>query len=610
MRAPPERRASNSEHFYSREPVSMGIRGLTGFIEENFAGWKRTRVTGNLIIDGYSVCHTMYHEQGINSVYGGDYVTFANHIKEFFRALLSSGVTPYVVFDGIDLDEKKKETHLERRSKDISRVWKLMHGQSLSERFLPYFARQVMVEVVRSIDGVCFHIADDDADSYLAGMAIALNGPVLSTDSDFFVFPIPSGYIPYVNLSWRGWRDHPIVANVYTHTAFINQLGLTDPALLTLIPAVMGNDTMPALEDFTRRVLMKGKPCDLKLTHLTVSSVIQFANRFTSHVECTMSVYKSTQHSHENPLANMQEAYDFYYASVHKYSNLNQKPSLRCKEHCVIPDFVVERFVEGKIPNLLMDAICLRDVDLRVAAEDLTSSWCHQIGIPVRKVIYGIICKKDGELLEYQRCLGNYKDYKHIKMKVTTQLEYNNETVQVPRLLDIPAITLLEKKSMLYGALECSEVMFSQFSADLHLVLAITRFWRLYCDTSLNPTNLISVLIISLMVDPPKEFTQATDDVLYKHWTVNVSIMTELTCGHLLQFVHAFAQWQSLYHDVYCLNQLLLEPVKLFGIYKFFEGTKMYSCFKEILDLEVTNVVLQKNLNLEHYTSMYQVVML
>jgi len=587
----------------------MGIRGLTGYVEENFAGWRRTRLTGNLIIDGYSVCHTMYHEQAIDSVHGGDYVTFANHIREFFKALISSGVTPYVVFDGIDLDEKKKETHLERRSKDISRVWKMMRGQSLSQRFLPYLARQVMVEMVRGMDGVCFNIADGDADSYLAGMAIALDGPVLSTDSDFFVFPIPSGYIPYANLSWRGWRDHPIVANIYVYTALINQIGLIDPALLTLIPAVMGNDTMPALEDFIRKVLFKGKPCDLKLTHLTVSSTIQFAKKFTSHVECTMSVYESTQHSLENPLANMQEAYDFYYASVHRYSNLNEEPSLKCKDHCV-PDFVAERFAVGKFSNLLMDAICLRNVDLRVAAEDLSSSWCHQIGIPVRRIIYGIVCKKDGELLEYQRCLGNFKDYKHVKMKVITQIKYDSKIVQVPHLLDIPAMKLLDKKSVLYGALECTEDMFSQFSTDLHLILAITKFWRLHCDTTLNQSNLLSVLIISLMVDPPKEFTQATDDVVHKHWSVHVSVMTELTSGHLLQFVHSFAQWQSLYHDVYCLNQLLLEPVELIGIHKFFDGTKMYSYFKQILDHGVTNFLQQKQLNVRQYTSMYQVVML
>jgi len=590
----------------------MGIRGLTGFIDENFTGWKRTRITGNLIIDGYSVCHTMYHELGIDSVHGGDYVSFAIYIKEFFRALVNSNVAPYVVFDGVDLDEKKKETHLERRTKDVYRVWNMFHGQSLSERFLPYFARQVMVEIVRSIEGVHFNVVEGDADSYLAGMAVALNGPVLSTDSDFFIFPIPSGYIPYANLTWRNWREHPIVANVFTYTAFVKQFGLTDPALLTLIPAVMGNDTMVPLEDFTVNVLMKGSPCNLKLTQTTVKKIIQFAKRFNSSTECTMSMYKTTKCSSENPLLNMQEAYDFYYASVQQYSNLDSDLKLRCKDQCGVPDFVAKLFVKGKFSTLLMDAICLHDVDLRVAAEDMTMRWCHQIGVPIRKVLYAIACTEDGEIFEYQRCLGNFKDYKHVSMEVINQIRYKNEVIRVPQLLDIPSFSIIKKRHILFGVLGCTEEMFAQFPSGLRLVLAITRYWRIHCDTDLNPCNLLSVLIIHLMDDLPKQVIQTTSELEslpYREWIIDSATLKEINCGHLLQFVHAFAQWQSLYHDIYCFNQLLLEPTELLAISEFFESTKMYSCFQDILEHGVEKVILCKGLDSTHYTPMFKILM-
>lgn len=589
----------------------MGIRGLTGFIDNNFTGWKRTRITGNLIIDGYSVCHTMYHELGIDSVHGGDYVTFATCIKEFFKALINSNITPYVVFDGVDLDEKKKETHLERRTKDVCRVWKMFHGQSLVERFLPYFARQVMVDTVRNIDGVHFSMVEGDADSYLAGMAIALNGPVLSTDSDFFIFPIPSGYIPYVNLVWRSWREHPIVANVFTYTAFVKQLGLTDPALLTIIPAVMGNDTMAPLEDFTVKVLMKGQPCNLKLTQTTVKSIIRFAKKFNSSIECTMNVYNSTKHSSENPLLNMQEAYDFYYGSVQHYSNLEDAPNFRCVDQCGVPDFVVKQFVKGKISTLLMDAICLHDVDLRVAAEDMTNMWCHQIGIPIRKVIYAIVSAKDGEIFEYQRCLGNFKDYKHVSMELINQIKYKNEIIHVPQLRDIPSFSTTKKRHILFGALECTEEMFAQFPTNQRLVLAITRYWKIYSKTDLNLYNLLSVLVIHLMEDYPKPSIQTTyelESLSYREWTIDSATLKEITCGYLLQFVHAFAQWQSLYHDIYCLNQLLLEPAELLGLSEFFEGTKMYSCFKDILNNGIGSVILHKELNNMQYKSMFNIL--
>lgn len=592
-----------------RQSILMGIRGLTGFIDDHFTGWKRTRITGNLIIDGYSVCHTLYHDLGIDSTHGGDYVTFALCIKEFFRALMNSNVTPYVVFDGVDLDEKKKETHFERRTKDVTRVWKMLHNQSLTERFLPYFARQVMVETVQNIDGVHIKVVEGDADSYLAGMAIALNGPVLSTDSDFFIFPIPSGYIPYTNLTWKNWKEHPIVANVFTYTTFIKQMGLTDPALLTLIPAVMGNDTMVPLEDFTVKVLMKGSPCNLKLTQATVKSIIQFAKKFNSSIECTMSMYESTKCSNESPLLNMQEAYDFYYASVQQYSTLDENPKLRCKDQCSIPDFVVKQFVKGKFSALLMDAVCLRDIDLRVAAEDMTNRWCHHIGVPIRRVIYAITCGKDGKVFEYQRCLGNFKDYKHVSMELISQIRYKNEIVHVPQLIDIPSFSMTKKMYILFGVLECIEDMFAIIPSDLRLVLAITRYWRIQCETDLNMCYLLPVLIIHLMEDLPKKLTQTTNELesfSHREWTIDNTTSKEITCGYLLQFVHAFAQWQSLYHDIYCLNQLLLEPVKLLGISEFFESTKMYSCFQNILKYGVERVLILKEIDHTQYDSMFK----
>lgn len=590
----------------------MGIRGLTGFIDNHFTGWKRTRITGNLVIDGYSVCHTMYHDLGIDSVHGGDYVSFAICIKEFFRALISSNVTPYVVFDGVDLDEKKKETHLERRTKDVLRVWQMLHGQSLMERFLPYFARQIMVDTVRNIDGVHFNVVEGDADSYLAGMAIALNAPVLSTDSDFFIFPIPSGYIPYANLVWRNWREHPIVANIFTHTALIKQLGLKDPALLTLIPAVMGNDTMAPLEDFTVKVLMKGLQCNLKLTQTTVKSIIQFAKKFNSMTECTMSMYNSTKCSRENPLVNMQEAYDFYYASVQQYS-MDCNPKLRCKDKCDVPDFVIKQFVNGKFTTLLMDAICLHDVDLRVATEDMTSTWCHQIGIPIRNVIYTITCAKDGEIFEYQRCLGNFKDYKHVRMEMVNQIRYQNEIIYTPWLHDIPSVNISKRRHILYGVLECTEEMFVQFPSDLRLVLAITRYWRIHSVTNLNLYNLLSVLIIQLIENSPKRLIQTTcelESLPHREWTVGSATLKEIAYGYLTRFVHAFAQWQSLYHDIYCLNQLLLEPDMMLGMSEFFEGTKMYSCFQDILDHGIERVFLNKEVDRAQYSSIFKVLML
>ena len=134
--------------------------GLTTFVEKNFRGWKKIRVRGPLIVDGYSLCHELYLHSGADNVHGGNYVSFSKYIVRFLNCLLQNQIQPFVVFDGIDADQskkaRKKETHDKRRKENAQRVQDLLQGRPASSRgdyYLPYLARLVMVEAVTSVLG-------------------------------------------------------------------------------------------------------------------------------------------------------------------------------------------------------------------------------------------------------------------------------------------------------------------------------------------------------------------------------------------------------------------------------------------------------------------------
>lgn len=163
----------------------MGIPKLTSFVEKQFTGWRKGPVQGELIVDGFSLCHALFgeHAQEHNPVYGGDYISFSVCIQGFLNTLIRCSITPYVIFDGTDIDMKKRKTHDKRRLQQAESIVKLLQAPAttVSDNLIPYLSRDVMIEAVREAlgnDG--FYVADSDADIDIASFGISKKCPVLS----------------------------------------------------------------------------------------------------------------------------------------------------------------------------------------------------------------------------------------------------------------------------------------------------------------------------------------------------------------------------------------------------------------------------------------------
>ncbi|KAJ7362096.1 Protein asteroid 1 [Desmophyllum pertusum] len=105
-----------------------------------------------LVIDGSSLCYYLYR---LDCQCGGQYDEFYNTVLSFFDALISNGVESFVIFDGADDPSGKNE-----------------------------------------------------ADTEIASLACAWDCPVLSNDSDFFIFDIKEGYIPLDTST--NWNSNPL----------------------------------------------------------------------------------------------------------------------------------------------------------------------------------------------------------------------------------------------------------------------------------------------------------------------------------------------------------------------------------------------------------------
>ena len=515
------------------------VRGLAAFVEKNFRGWKTIRPRGPLIIDGYSLCHELYLHSGADNVHGGDYVSFSQYIVRFLNSLLQNQIKPYVVFDGIDAEQTKKETHDKRRIENAERVQNLLRGTQHSSRadyYLPYLARLVMMEAtVRALGEKNLYVADGDADSIIATLAITRQCPVLSIDSDFYIFPISGGYIPFTEMKWG---EDGVHARIFYYTDFAQQYGIKDPKLLIMLPAILGDSMLQPLND-ALEVLTK-------TTRIRAEAVLKYASEFSVFEDCKNDI---TRISRRNPLDNVEAANKTYYSSVENFPS-DGTTDLKVKDsRQSIPRLILGLFRKGKFPTLLMDVMCRGEVDHRIAVEDMSGPWCHEIGVPIRKITYGIICGNHGSIAEHHRREGKVNEFPLIRERAKMPSQFHCDDAPILDAQYQNDASKYGEQIMMATSMAPGEFRRLQgIPNEFWLFYAVTRYWYLHVTTRVNKDVLLKAIILSAI-----KCLKAQD----KDFPAVQSLPNPPDAA----LVHALAQWQSIYYDLYCLNQLLLEPL-------------------------------------------------
>ena len=201
----------------------MGIYYLTAFVSQHYKGWKKSPVKGKLIVDGNSLAYSLLYGGTQSEICGGDYISIATQMNNFFNALLKAGINPLVVLDGINPD-KKVNTIVQRNKARLESVIRFYYDGTLPINVVPtvrkhtkpFLLLNVMVDSVKRILGDDhLFVADDDADIDIASLAIHHRCPVLSSDGDFYIFPLLYGYVPYTQ-DFIGIRQKEILMVNFT----------------------------------------------------------------------------------------------------------------------------------------------------------------------------------------------------------------------------------------------------------------------------------------------------------------------------------------------------------------------------------------------------------
>ena len=221
----------------------MGVRGLFSFFENNHDKFFVQKDVNNtiLIIDGNNLRYHLFNTCAKkNCHFGGDYEKYYKHVCTFFRQLLSCGITPIVVMDG-SYDDAKRKTLWQRTRDQIQAGIHCAPTNSLI--VLPLMAKEVFLHAIKSFDEIILIQDFYEADSKIALISSTLNCPVLSNDSDFFVFNVD--VISIRNMSFDYCvkeATNVLKCQQFDREAFFEHFGIQNRDMIFLLASLMGND--------------------------------------------------------------------------------------------------------------------------------------------------------------------------------------------------------------------------------------------------------------------------------------------------------------------------------------------------------------------------------
>lgn len=228
----------------------MGIRGLTTFIQNRAHLYLEEYELHDtsIVIDGNAIACQLYKWHcKCNDCFGGDYDKYATVIENFFQILSSCNIIPYIVFDG-GYESRKVRTIISRMKSKIKSANQLNSVTEGSISVFPLFLRETFQDIVLKLNIKCVR-CDFEGDTETANIARTLNCPVLSYDSDFYIFDVL--YIPFSTFEMctrnkkRTQRNEPytyIYCKVYKIEKFLKSFGGLDKSNLPILAVLLGND--------------------------------------------------------------------------------------------------------------------------------------------------------------------------------------------------------------------------------------------------------------------------------------------------------------------------------------------------------------------------------
>ncbi|XP_071776248.1 single-strand DNA endonuclease ASTE1 [Centroberyx gerrardi] len=401
----------------------MGVQGLTTYVEGNRHFLQDVKFRDSrLVIDGCSLYFRLYFNHGLDQQHGGDYDAFSCLLSQFLNALAACNIQPYVVLDGgMDPSDKKLSTLRQRLQSKIKEAEGLSRGRHGS--VLPILTRDVFTQVLTQ-RGVPLVQCPAEADWEIACLAHQWNCPVLTNDSDFYIFDLPGGYLPLRFFQWtnlNGKASHSYIsARRYITNGLCQWFGGMNRELLPLCAVLTGNDygtpkgadTLLALLDVSGlgggggRGKGKAPPSRIEGLLLWLSSfsgpgeALEEVSRLMGEVDrdgggrgkrgekgkLSSQLWAAMQEYHITPQSSL----------ARWFSGGRAAPGGQTFGAAQLPECLSRAAGRGLLPPLVLDVLVMRRVLLIPQVENSKLASSHCSATAIRQAMYGILLQRGG----------------------------------------------------------------------------------------------------------------------------------------------------------------------------------------------------------------------
>ncbi|KAI7806980.1 protein asteroid-like protein 1, partial [Triplophysa rosa] len=583
-----------------------GVRGLKSYIESNKNILKDLPFRDSqLIIDGCNLYYSLYFYFQLDQIHGGDYDAFKDSIKQFFTNLKACDIHPYVVLDGgADHTDKKFETLKVQKQGRIRRA----HNLSVGRRgeCPPLLIKNVFRQTLQELK-VPFVQCLEEADWEIAALAKQWNCPVLSNDSDFYIFDLPAGLFPTVCFRWKNIRVNRlnkkyIPTKHFTVERLCASFNNMNKELLPVFACILGND-------YVNLQNVAYLNWEVHSVHggdfARIDGLLCWLSKCPEPEMAIDEILKLIPH-------NKDEVREALFKGIKEYKlkkgSLAQFFHSKTPTPCsgplrALPTWTLRHIFEGKMGSILVDVLVLKRVMFRSQVEDFERPSSSETSRPIRQVIYGLILlgepqMADKHLLAAKASTGTDKCYvtefdreglNLTSSKVEAIGTNVKEGLQLETLWKEPHTLRLQVFLEAFGV---PSVTFRGIPLHLQLQVFVTRFWLVNAQPQPKLLHLWGLLLGMVQGRLSNKPNTQTDTQLRLKCRGRIPMDREAA--------HLYSQWQSCLKWGLCLNCLLCLPLPEPECARLYRGTLVHQVVQELKRGIRPESMLVRGSNAEH----------
>ena len=569
----------------------MGVRGLWSLVKNNekfFCDSIPISDYTKVIIDSNSFLYHIYEKMIDTYKFNGEYDLLQGRLLAFFELLELHKLEPYFIFDGVHRENDPVFQQLYKLQ------WKIKDlADDKNTSMLPLLAQEQLInEVQKRFREKKHHArADFTADGEIVALANKWQCPVMSNDSDFFIFTVEHGVIPFENL--KRVKDGKVVA--YKQQVLFGMLNGLSSEKLTIYAALVS--LWPLMQALHKRYPVKDEEMkrwsnsEIYTVMVNVSVLYWLKGKtvaiITEEIEKALkwdqniikklkSDWQEKDMDIKDALTYFKETRDGYKATVTNTDKFlaDQEP-LMPRDLSVFStegNWFYKMFKAGRISTNSLNVLICEKVIFKFQIEKFENPSTWKASLPLRQAMYEIMHNGSGKekrtIVEYDR----------------DQKMLNKEERHIIKNEGLPSFQKLQGEGpekrcgYLFDVLRATD---KRDHKDPHAMALHTLSFCVRQAGAFVPPNLVKSLLVSFHAP----YDAFKDDI------------GEVPKVGDKAIVHGIAQYQACLHSAVELNQLLLCPLQEPDL-KIMSGRYQHQLCKKLekMDAESQNEFLKKRL--------------